>query len=32
MRVWVPETRLTSADLLLRRGLKPGMIPRWRCG
>jgi hypothetical protein len=30
--LWVPETRLTSADLLLRRRRKPGMIPRWRCG
>jgi len=28
----VPETRLTSSDLLLRRWRKPGMIRRWRCG
>ena len=26
----VPDTRLTSADLLLRRRLMPGMIPPWR--
>ena len=31
-RLWVPETRLTSPDLLLRRRRKRGMISRWRCG
>ena len=30
--LWVPETRLTHADLLLLGRRKPGMIPRWRCG
>jgi hypothetical protein len=29
--LWVPETPLTSSDLLLRRGQQPGMIARWRC-
>ena len=29
--LWVPETRLTSADLLLRRRRMSGMIRRWRC-
>ena len=29
---WVPETQLTSPDLLLRRRRTPGMIRRWRCG
>jgi phospholipase/carboxylesterase len=30
--VWVPETRFTSADLLLRQRRSSGMIRRWRCG
>ena len=30
--LWVPESRLTSPDLLVRRRRKPGMIGRWRCG
>jgi hypothetical protein len=30
--VWVPETRLTPSDQLLRRRRKLGMIPGWRCG
>ena len=32
VKLWVPDTRLTPADLLLRLRRKPGMIPRWRCG
>jgi hypothetical protein len=32
LRVWVPETRPTRRDLLLRRRRRPGMIPRWCCG
>jgi hypothetical protein len=32
VRVWVPESRLRTADLPLRRRRKPGMIPRWRYG
>jgi hypothetical protein len=32
LRVWVPETRPTHRDLLLRRRRRPGMIPRWCCG
>ena len=30
--LWVPETRLTPADLLLPCWRTPGMIRRWRCG
>jgi AcrR family transcriptional regulator len=30
--LWVPETRLTCADLLLRQRRSSGMIRRWRCG
>ena len=30
--LWVPETRLTPAQLLLLRRWRPGMILRWRCG
>jgi len=30
--VWVPETRATAFDLLLRRRLEPGMTRRWHCG
>jgi putative transposase len=29
--LWVPETRLTPADLLRSRRRQPGMIRRWRC-
>lgn len=29
--LWVPETRLTTCDLLLRRLAAPGIIPWSRC-
>jgi hypothetical protein len=32
LRLWVPQSGLTSPDLLVRRRRKPGMIDRWRCG
>ena len=32
LNLWVPETRLTPAHLLLLRRWRPGMIRRWRCG
>ena len=29
--LWVPKTRPTGTDLLLRHREEPGMIPLWRC-